>query len=278
MKCLVCETELTGKQTKYCSIHCKKIAGKRKRKGLPINVRPKRSHLEWTDKDLQNRINTKSSKMVYIGGYEDCESTLYLYCDDCGQPFKWSAENLRKNRRSIRCTNCAHIISNADDKERKQIQERNKREKQEAIIQRRLEAKKSVCAYCGKDFMKSKYGTVYCSAECRKKADNRQHELRKRLKRRTTMCDRGITIERIIKRDGNKCWLCNKAVDYNDYTIKGNHFVAGRNYPSLDHVVALANGGQHTWDNVRLAHRQCNTLKNDKMFYVDKNEQLTIFV
>ena len=43
------------------------------------------------------------------------------------------------------------------------------------------------------------------------------------------------------------------------------YFLAGDNYPSRDHVVPLAKGGTHTWDNVKLAHFRCNTLKRDNM-------------
>lgn len=34
--------------------------------------------------------------------------------------------------------------------------------------------------------------------------------------------------------------------------------------PSVDHVKPLAKGGKHSWRNVVLAHRICNTLKSDR--------------
>lgn len=33
--------------------------------------------------------------------------------------------------------------------------------------------------------------------------------------------------------------------------------------PSIDHVIALKNGGNHVWSNVQLAHAICNIIKND---------------
>ena len=54
-------------------------------------------------------------------------------------------------------------------------------------------------------------------------------------------------------------------------------FIAGKNYPSIDHVNALANGGTHTWDNVRLAHCECNRRKSDNLFFEDRKGQLKIF-
>jgi len=32
-------------------------------------------------------------------------------------------------------------------------------------------------------------------------------------------------------------------------------------YPSIEHVIPIAKGGKHTWDNVKLAHRKCNMEK-----------------
>lgn len=39
----------------------------------------------------------------------------------------------------------------------------------------------------------------------------------------------------------------------------------GDNYPSVDHIVPLAKGGLHSWDNVQLAHFKCNTLKGARV-------------
>ncbi len=98
MNCKVCGKELEGKQIKYCSKHCTKIAEHRRRRGQAEGVRPRRSHLEWTDKDIQDRINTKASKIVYIGGYSGADGWIYVQCTDCGNIFKYSAKNLRRQR------------------------------------------------------------------------------------------------------------------------------------------------------------------------------------
>ena len=59
---------------------------------------------------------------------------------------------------------------------------------------------------------------------------------------------------KVFERDEWVCHICSKPVD--------------RHLPwpdpasrSLDHVVALANGGAHTYDNVKLAHLGCNSRK-----------------
>lgn len=65
------------------------------------------------------------------------------------------------------------------------------------------------------------------------------------------------TTEEIAKRDNCICYLCDKSVDMNLVWPDDG-------FPSVDHVVALANGGDDTPDNVRLAHLICNIRKGTK--------------
>lgn len=53
--------------------------------------------------------------------------------------------------------------------------------------------------------------------------------------------------DEIIKRDGRNCYLCGKWVSMNELT--------------LDHVLALTEGGTHAPDNIRIAHGVCNSKK-----------------
>ena len=76
--------------------------------------------------------------------------------------------------------------------------------------------------------------------------------------------DNDITLEKLYNRDGGICSLCGGQCDYNDYIFKGIAFIAGNHYPSIDHIKPLSKGGSHTWDNVQLAHKQCNSIKSDK--------------
>lgn len=277
MLCKVCGKELTGRQRNYCSRRCSKLGGKRRKKGLPENIRPKRSHLEWTDQDIQNRINTKSSKMIYVGGYESCEKPIYIYCDDCGQPFKWSAERLRRTN-AIKCDNCQQIISNVKEKEHKICIQENKIIRHEEIIKKRMMSKHRYCKQCGKEFYSDKQHYSYCSEKCRNKLANTQRSIKRRIKIKSVLVDNDISVDKLIKRDGSKCWICGAKVNVNDYEVRENGcVVAGPTYPSVDHVVALSNGGLHSWNNVRLAHRECNTKKSNKMFYWGEDNQLRMF-
>jgi 5-methylcytosine-specific restriction endonuclease McrA len=79
------------------------------------------------------------------------------------------------------------------------------------------------------------------------------------------MVDKGITLEKLFRRDRGQCYICGGICDWNDFSIKDNAFIAGQTYPSIDHVKPLAKGGEHSWDNVKLAHFVCNSLKSDKI-------------
>lgn len=76
--------------------------------------------------------------------------------------------------------------------------------------------------------------------------------------------DRDITLLELFDRDKGICQICGKRCDYHDYELRDKVFIAGNFYPSIDHIKPLSKGGSHTWDNVQLAHRQCNSIKNAK--------------
>ena len=102
----------------------------------------------------------------------------------------------------------------------------------------------------------------YCSDKCYKRSARKDKD--KRLTK-NGKADYSITLEKLNYKDKGVCHICNEQTDYNDYVIDMNgNFIAGNNYPSIDHVIAIANGGLHQWDNVKLAHRLCNSIKQDK--------------
>jgi len=118
-----------------------------------------------------------------------------------------------------------------------------------------------ICKECGEKFI-AKHGLeLYCSLNCRNKHNNRYHELKRRKKiKENGKIDWSISLLKLAKRDKNICHICgqkvNMKLDSNDI-----------NYGSIDHVCPINKGGTHTWDNVMLAHRGCNTLKGDKVLH-----------
>lgn len=76
--------------------------------------------------------------------------------------------------------------------------------------------------------------------------------------------ENGITVEALYEASKGICKICGGICDLNDYRYVGDTFVAGDNYPSIDHIIPLSKGGSHTWANVQLAHRICNSHKYNK--------------
>ena len=75
----------------------------------------------------------------------------------------------------------------------------------------------------------------------------------------THIVENGITLKALFVRDKGICQICGKPCDWDDH--RWGHF--GPLYPTRDHIVALANGGEHSWDNIQLAHAICNSVKRD---------------
>ena len=66
-----------------------------------------------------------------------------------------------------------------------------------------------------------------------------------------------ITREGVIARVGRRCHLCKKLA-----RLDVNHlhpFAA-----EVDHLIPISKGGKHVWDNVAIAHRDCNMKKSNK--------------
>jgi len=81
---------------------------------------------------------------------------------------------------------------------------------------------------------------------------------RRRARLRNAPSDRGITYAALRRRAGDLCGYCQRLMDFS--TVNGATFVAER--ATIEHVVPLAVGGTHTWDNVILCCWQCNVRKN----------------
>lgn len=102
-----------------------------------------------------------------------------------------------------------------------------------------------------------------------KKANPEKYKSKKiadRVRRRSTaeIGDNDITLEKLYTRDRGICAICGKTCDYSDYVLKDNIFIAGNRYPSIDHIKPLSKSGSHTWDNIQLVHKQCNSKKSNK--------------
>jgi len=249
---------------------------------------------EETKERLINRLD--SLGFEYLGGYED--GRVKIQCKACKDVFERTSDFAKRGK--VICRKCEHertLIHQEERRKRQKIDSAKKQEKKKAeklaknplglsdyqLSRMALLDDVHVCKVCGKEYtlrqyiesVKSKYyrDSGYCSAECRHKANSRNvHKSRKRRhvpenhrqRARVNGCayDASVTLPKLIKRNGLRCAICGEMCNLNDHTW--NQYM-GPMSPTIDHIIPMAKGGGHTWDNVQIAHAICNSYKSDSI-------------
>ena len=76
-----------------------------------------------------------------------------------------------------------------------------------------------------------------------------------RIKVTKSTYDRTVTLDAVYKKYRGRCCECGcQTTRTSDYDPR---------QATLDHIIALANNGTHTWDNVQLLCSECNSNKRD---------------
>lgn len=114
------------------------------------------------------------------------------------------------------------------------------------------------CAVCAKEFHGTRAGgrrdgIAYCSRPCAKVVDKAARHAK--LKGATKI--ERVRPRVIYARDKFTCGICGKPIDMD---TRAPHPLS----PSLDHVVPLSAGGQHTSLNLRAAHFICNSRRGNR--------------
>lgn len=241
--------------------------------GKPFTKDEQQRSIDLTRNNQYKKESEKEKKLYvesflaegfsYVSGYSDCESMVTIRCEKCGHVFERSMVTIRHGRKTI-CPEC----------ERKRIQEKeNEKEKERQRLAAERKAKREqrehkkeldriartrivVCEECGKTFTTTRKNQVCCSQECSRKRSNRRKD--KRISKEKYI-DSDITTKSLFERDNGVCWICGGKCDFDDYEIRDGVIICGDNYPSIDHVIEICNGGEHSWQNVKLAHRRCNS-------------------
>jgi 5-methylcytosine-specific restriction endonuclease McrA len=121
------------------------------------------------------------------------------------------------------------------------------------------QSKNFTCAACGAPFIRTfRSGphrhNKFCSERCAHSACSSEA----RARRAGVSCDYSIKPLQVFARDRWRCQLCGV------HTPKRLRGSIDSRAPELDHIVPIAAGGGHTWDNVQCACRSCNNNKGAK--------------
>lgn len=219
---------------------------------------------DWSEK-VKTRTDGKFELVERKTNEVTHEQMLLIRCTACGSEKSISSISLRGNGKLI-CRSC-QANDNSETESRHEFEKWQRGLRKAADKNRKsTQLAFKFCKDCGALIENRR---TYCS-ECSEKhyrdtlrKSNRNSEHKRRIRMGKDF-DKDITLERLYNRDQGVCYLCNETCDWSDFQIINDAFVVGGRYPTVEHVKALAKGGTHTWDNVRLACFACNTKKGTK--------------
>lgn len=215
------------------------------------------------DDDVAYFIAERLKGFEYVGSYTGTDGRADIRCKACGTVTTRSMISIRHS--SVKCRECERVASEQKEAKKEKKQKFARAKKKARAESNRFNKAYSIefkfCPVCGKHFVTDNHSKIYCSDDCCRTVNNYNRGSRDRLNKENTT-DKDISLKRLYDIEQGVCYLCGGQCDWNDNTTQDNGvFIAGNNYPSIDHVVPLSRGGLHSWDNVRLAHRLCNSIK-----------------
>lgn len=197
-------------------------------------------------------IKSKHPQFIYLESQRKNQSKrIRIKCRKCDNIIERASSSVRQKH--IHCEYCA-------EKERQQIELQNERVKLMRFFIALKDSKTpKECKYCGKEFYSEYPNSQYCSSRCKRKAKG--GSLKARCKKYGAFYDPSVTPAKIFARDHYVCQICGQPCVKD--TTWTEYF--GPKSPTVDHIVALANGGDHVWGNVQCAHAICNSYKRDML-------------
>lgn len=109
------------------------------------------------------------------------------------------------------------------------------------------------CLECGDPFLSRYSVTRYCSDSCCRAVVHRN----RRAAKRTQFIER-VFRSKVFRRDGWRCGICGEPTS--ERWSAGDPLA-----PTLDHIIPLAKGGEHSYANTQCAHSICNSRKQDQI-------------
>lgn len=97
-----------------------------------------------------------------------------------------------------------------------------------------------------------------CRAQKLREADLGRGQHKSSFRRSVVKNGEKIRTNDLVARDGFDCQICNIVIDWAKRRER-------KWWPSLDHVIPISKGGQHTLDNTRMVHLGCNMKKGARL-------------
>lgn len=231
-------------------VHVENLAKRMKRLGVHAKYaqligRP-REKLDWhynlsTAKTVKKHLGCNFEYLSHKG------TTYKLKCNTCGDVFERGKKAIQRG--TVICKKCRDSEKAIHEGREKLIQ----------VLYAIAENKKTKkCKICGNEYHSQYINSVYCSPKCRKKRQG--SSIKKRCRTYGAYYDPNVTPIKVFKRDNYVCKICGLKCNTEDNSWTK---YVGPYSPTVDHIIALKNGGQHTWDNVQCAHAICNSYKRD---------------
>lgn len=107
------------------------------------------------------------------------------------------------------------------------------------------------CAECGRTWTSQDQHLArrYCTDACAQRANRRVGKAKRRARIKAAPRIEAVSHRKVAERDGWRCHICRKTVTRRTW--------------SIDHLIPLSYGGTHTYDNVALAHKDCNSVRSN---------------
>jgi len=279
-KCEICniEFETTKLNKKYCSPKCGKQGAKiraAKRRGTDIikdcpicgerfEIGTNGALTKYCSQDCADearRIRNRERWREANPGWNDRTNKV---CEWCGKSYEVKPKYASQSR--FCSDECRHRSKGHKPMEEylKELEQQKEETARIKEAERKARIKTKACTECGETFKTIQPNQLTCSKECSRLRKNRlKRHYKEERYNETNLIDKDITVKVLYKRDKGICYICGGKCDFKDHTQINGHFTAGPNYPSIDHIIPIARGGMHTWDNVKLAHHYCNSMKSD---------------
>jgi 5-methylcytosine-specific restriction endonuclease McrA len=194
--------------------------------------------------------------------FEQCK------CGKSARVNAYSYRQLRNKKTTFICNECNLASRQLESAPEQRARAKARARAYQADIRKKRIAEKrqkgAPCRDCGALVFDIRHRHITRCEKCRilmverakslRNADKKAYKARRRAKVGIEV-DNKIIAYQIYDRDGWVCYYCGVATPIR--LIGSNHGCE----PTLDHLIPVSKGGSHTADNLRLACRDCNTLK-----------------